>query len=352
MRRPVHDSAGMHALPTLLPHGAARRDDVTLATSSSSVTRWLADGDLVLPHPGVLALPDRARDWDVRARAATLWARGPLSHASALVHLGLLARDTGPIHVTVPADRWPRGSAGVLAHRTTLPMSVLHRPGPCAPVDEDRRPAPGTPRPAPPSSVAGSVTAGSPDALPVLGLARSLVDAWAWASSTRLNPRAAADMAVARHALIGAVRERRVDVAAIRTQSVLQRMHAGRRTLSLLLDLVDAGCESELEVFGVLHVLRLPSLPACTHQHELVVAGRRVRLDAAWPALRVAVELDGHRFHSSRADRERDMRRDTALAAAGWVVLRFSYARLTTDPEGCRREIELVLRRRAHELAA
>ncbi|SDO57141.1 hypothetical protein SAMN05660199_02188 [Klenkia soli] len=56
-------------------------------------------------------------------------------------------------------------------------------------------------------------------------------------------------------------------------------------------------------------------IPACTQQDEVGLSGRRVRLDAAWPDLRVAVELDGHRFHSSRVDRERDMRRDTALAA-------------------------------------
>ena len=56
-------------------------------------------------------------------------------------------------------------------------------------------------------------------------------------------------------------------------------------------------------------------------------------------AARVAVELDGAAFHGSREARERDLRRDTALAAAGWIVLRFSYARLIADPDGCRREI-------------
>jgi hypothetical protein len=42
------------------------------------------------------------------------------------------------------------------------------------------------------------------------------------------------DMAVARHALIGAVRERRAEVAAIRAESSLQRTHAGHRTLAQL----------------------------------------------------------------------------------------------------------------------
>ena len=91
-------------------------------------------------------------------------------------------------------------------------------------------------------------------------------------------------------------------------------------------------------------------MPPFVQQHRVGPAdGRSVFLDAAWPELRVAVELDGAAFHGSRDQRERDLRRDTALAALGWVVLRFSYRRLTTDPAGCRREIEAVLRRRLAE---
>jgi hypothetical protein len=115
-----------------------------------------------------------------------------------------------------------------------------------------------------------------------------------------------------------------------------------------LLDLIAGGCESELEIWGVTHVLPgTPQLPAPVQQYRIRLDdGRWVRLDAAYPEARVAVELDGAAFHGSRAARERDLRRDTALAALGWVVLRFSYARLVSDPEGCRREIEAVVRRR------
>jgi very-short-patch-repair endonuclease len=73
--------------------------------------------------------------------------------------------------------------------------------------------------------------------------------------------------------------------------------------------------------------------------------GRRILLDAC-PEARVDVELDGAAFHGSRAAREKDLRRDSALAVLGWVVLRFSYARLVSDPEGCRQEIEAVVRLR------
>ena len=122
----------------------------------------------------------------------------------------------------------------------------------------------------------------------------------------------------------------------------------GRAELRRLLDLIAGGCESELEIWGVTRVLPgPPHVPAWIQQLPIRLGdGRQVRLDAAYPEALVAVELDGAAFHGSRAARERDLRRDTALAALGWVVLRFSYARLVTDPEGCRREIEAVVRRR------
>jgi hypothetical protein len=302
----------VHALTDLLPHGAHRRDDVTLASSSSSVSRWLRDGDLVLALPGVVVLPDRAQEWDVRARAASLWARGPLSHLTALAAAGLTEPPPGPVHVTVPADRNPRGCPDVIVHRTTLPMGPTE----------------------------GLV----PARLPV---ARSLVDAWGWAHSPRRNPRAAREQPLVRRLVIEGVRRRDVRVPQLRAESARQLVSGGRVALEHLLDLVEGGCQSELEVFGVTHVLRIPGLPVPLQQHRVVLpTGRHVDLDAAYGEARVAVELDGAAFHGSAEDRERDTRRDAALAALGWVVLRFSYRRLTQDPAGCRADIEAVVRRR------
>ena len=141
------------------------------------------------------------------------------------------------------------------------------------------------------------------------------------------------------------MRARRISVGALRADSAAHRMHAGRSPLVELLDLIAGGCESELEIWGVTRVLPgPPRVPPPVQQHPVRLdGGRWVRLDAAYPDALVAVELDGAAFHGSRAARERDLRRDTALAALGWVVLRFSYARLIADPEGCRREIEAVV---------
>jgi hypothetical protein len=151
-----------------------------------------------------------------------------------------------------------------------------------------------------------------------------------------------------RQAVIECIRSRRAAIPELRTRSAPRSAHAGRQELDGLLDLLAGGCESELEIWGVTRVLPgPPDLPPWVQQHQVRLhEGRRIRLDAAYLEAQVAVELDGAAFHGSRAARERDLRRDTALAALGWVVLRFSYARLMADPDGCRREIEAVVRRR------
>jgi hypothetical protein len=300
----------VHQLSRLLPAGVARRDEVTAATSSSSVSRWLAGGDLVVLAPGVVALPERSAEWLVRARAATLYADGPLSHLTALAAAGLVPRTAGPAHVTVSPDRCPRDAPGVVVHRSGRRLVTIR----C-------------------------------DGIEVVEPTRSLVDAWAWAWAR--TGHAAAERPVVRQALIEGVRDRTTSAQALRRESDRRPRHAGRAVLAPLLDLLAGGCESELEIWGVLHVLRIPGLPPPVQQHRVRLAdGRHVDVDAAYLEAMVAVELDGAAFHGSREARERDLRRDTALATAGWVVLRFSYFRLVTDPEGCRREIEVVVRRR------
>src|SRR5689334_3808131 len=297
---------GVHRLAELLPDGLIDRSDLVAATSPSTVKRWIRAGDVVQLQPGVLCLPERAADWSARAHAATAWAAGPLSHMSALRAVGLVAVEEGPVHVTVPVARLPRGGSSVVVHRSDRRLVTVQRHG---------------------------FEAVAPE--------RSLVDAWAWAHSPRRNDRARAERPVVRQALIEAVRIREVRPSWVGRASNALGPHAGRAELAGLLDLVMSGCQSELEIWGVLQVLPGPPVvPRYVQQHRVLLPnGRRVELDAAYVEARVAVELDGAAFHGSREARERDLRKDTALAAAGWIVLRFSYARLMSDPEGCRREI-------------
>ena len=63
------------------------------------------------------------------------------------------------------------------------------------------------------------------------------------------------------------------------------------------------------------------NLPMPLRQYEVRVGGRSRYLDFAWPAVRVAVEVDGYRWHSSRGAWERDRARLRELRRAGWTVL-------------------------------
>jgi very-short-patch-repair endonuclease len=55
-------------------------------------------------------------------------------------------------------------------------------------------------------------------------------------------------------------------------------------------------------------------------------------VDALWPAARLVVELDGWAFHHHRAAFQRDRTRDANLQAAGYAVLRFTYADVAQRP--------------------
>ena len=57
-----------------------------------------------------------------------------------------------------------------------------------------------------------------------------------------------------------------------------------------------------------------------------------MRIDAAWPEQRLAVELDGWAYHHDRAAFEEDRARSARLTAAGWALLRFTHAQVVERP--------------------
>lgn len=72
-------------------------------------------------------------------------------------------------------------------------------------------------------------------------------------------------------------------------------------------------------------------------------SGSRFVLDFAWPAQRVAIEMDGRAHHSSDEAFERDRERQNQLHAAGWLLLRVTWRSLTADPPGTIAMIRRVL---------
>ncbi len=265
--------------------------------SRRTVGTWLTQGKLVRLRPGVFALPGRASHWRTRIAAALEQRQAVASHVTALALWDLIEHPPGPVHMTADLNRSGRGPAGVVLHRS---------PGI---VEEGRR-------------VQG---------LAVTSAERSVVDTWGMPNRVRRDD--------VRAAAITAVRRRLCLPRDLERELARRPRSAGRAELVRLITLLADGCQSELEIWGCLHVLRAPGMPPFVRQRRLVVAGQTLFLDAAYEEVKLAVEMDGAAWHGSRQQRERDIRRDALLATIGWQTLRFSYGRLTAAPHACRHDI-------------
>jgi hypothetical protein len=112
----------------------------------------------------------------------------------------------------------------------------------------------------------------------------------------------------------------------------------GRNGTGIAGEIIDArlltggGDTSELETRLTRLALRF-SLPSPTLQHEVWHAGRCVGvIDAAYPDLKLAIEVDGYEFHSSPEAFQHDRTRQNGLVALGWTVLRFTWADVVKHP--------------------
>ena len=78
---------------------------------------------------------------------------------------------------------------------------------------------------------------------------------------------------------------------------------------------------------------------------NVVVEGWTV--DALWRAERVVVELDGRDNHSSPGQIERDRRKELQLRAAGYVVVRYTWAQVALEPQVVMADLRAILSRPA-----
>lgn len=249
--------------------------------------RWVAIA------PGVVAVAGTAPTWRQRTLAAVL-AAGPgavASHTTAAALFGLSSCPFRSVEITVPRGR---------SHRSRL-----------ATVHESRH----LPR--------GDVT--TIDRIPVTRPARTLVDLAGCVPQ--------------------AVLEDAVDDALVRRLTTLARLkrratNDGRPGLPgsvLLQKVLRCWTEGEMaqEVAEMRLVRRLVAhgLPSPVLQHDIFDgAGRFVaRADAAYPDDKVAMELNGFRWHGTPRRYARDQARSRRLAALGWLVLPATPLDLTDD---------------------
>jgi very-short-patch-repair endonuclease len=268
--------------------------------SRSTVENWVRAGKLVRLRPGIFALPAAAPNWQVRLAAALHGREAVASHATALALWELLQHPPGPVHVTVDPSRSRRGSPGVVVHRSANAYGERRRV----------------------------------DGLAVSPVERAVVDAW--------RSPAPLERADIRAATITAVRRRLCAPRELDYELTRSTRLTARADLMSLVGLLADGCQSELEIWGCLHVLRAPGMPTFVQQRRVKVGSETFVLDAACEESMLAVEMDGAAWHGSRRQREADIRRDSLLATVGWQTLRFSFSRMTKSPDACRQDIRAV----------
>lgn len=284
--------------------GVAARDELLRAVPRHVLEHAVRAGQLTLAFPRTYVDSDRlAQPW-TRARAALTYA-GPasaLSHLTALAAWRLPAGDlTGPTHVTVPRQRRLQATRQIVVHR---------RCGFVAAVPE-------------------VVVRGG---LPTTQVERSVVDGWSvLPRQTRRAP------------VIAAVGDRRTTPERLCGTVATNLSLPGRAELLRLLNLLDRGCRSELELWGYEHVFAGPDMPNLERNVPVRLGNRTVYLDTYCRAARVNVELDGAAWRTSPADRERDARRDAALASIGIMVVRFTHNQLIGSPEQVRAQVRAIV---------
>ncbi len=82
-----------------------------------------------------------------------------------------------------------------------------------------------------------------------------------------------------------------------------------------------------------LRLVERANLPGVERQYRVRDRGRSIGVvDFAYPELRIAIEIDGYRWHSGRAPWERDLARRNLLTALGWSVIHITSTDLEQRP--------------------
>jgi predicted transcriptional regulator of viral defense system len=251
-----------------------------------AIEKATAIGRLHRLHRGVYAVGHERLGREGRHLAAVLACgkRAVLSHRSAAAWWGLLQTAQAQVDVTSPHGR--HGIAGVRRHQAR--------------------------------SLAAQDTT-THQGIPITSLARTLLDLAATVRPNRLERALAqAERALHDHAAIADVLSR---ANGHRGSAALTRATAQEPKLT----------RSELEVM-FLRLVRQAGLPE--PESNLPIAAldhQRLDPDFYWSTYGLVVETDGWETHRTRSAFRSDRRKDAALVASGWRVLRFTYEDVAYD---------------------
>lgn len=274
-----------------------------LGLSKAAITRGLASGRLHGLFRGVYTLLPLEALGPLAREQGALLAVGPhavLSHLSAAVVWGVRPPAASEVHVTVSRDRSGHARAGLRVHRTTKldPREIRLR-----------------------------------QRLRVTVPARLMLDL---ASSTPADE-------------LERMFDEALAMRILRTPEIRKMIerHPGHPGVSKVRAIVeDAGHARTLRSIAekrFLRLLRRSGLPL--PEVNARIAGFEV--DFLWRAQRLAIEIDGHDWHSSRRALERDHARDSRLQGLGVMVMRFTGRRLSREPEVVLVQVGVTLAQRA-----
>lgn len=264
-------------------HGVVSFDQLAAAgMSKATVYRRVAQGHLVVVHPGVFRHGAHGQSWPGRLLAACLSIDGLASHRSGARLWGAESIRGGIIEVTVDTGTASE-RPGVVVHRSSQldladPMVI--------------------------------------DGIPVTGPARTLLDLAA-VVPPRLLESAVDDLLRLRHTTWPELH------ASLLRHSVQGRNGCGRLR-ALLAERYDDG-PVPLSDWSRQAARRLVEhgLPAPALEHRVLdpTNGALVaQVDLAYPAQRVAIELQSKRWHLNHRSFEADPARWNCLTALGWQV--------------------------------
>jgi very-short-patch-repair endonuclease len=171
------------------------------------------------------------------------------------------------------------------------------------------------------------------DGIPITTVARTLLDLAATTRPERLEK-----------ALAQAEHLRLYDHRAITDAIGRANGHRGTAALARATAREPKWTRNDFEAH-FLQLVRDAELPEPLVNHPLDAPDHgQLRPDFHWPAHRLIVETDGWETHGTRAAFKIDRRKDAALTAAGYRVVRFSSDDLRDDPATVLRRLQQLLR--------
>ena len=278
---------------TLAQHGLLTTEQAIKALGPSRKSRWVTERRLVSVQPSVFRMAGAPETWHQALMAAALAADGVVSHRSAAELWGLI-EPAGYVEVSIARA----------SKRAVRPPAIVHR-------IKDLRPGLAVDR----------------QGLRLTDPVRTVIDlglVLPWWS--------------VRAALGRGLSTRLFQLADIQSlRDALGR--PGRNGTGVVRDILEGNLliltkeQSQLETrFG--RLARRYGLPDLTLQYEVWDKGRFVaRPDAAYPELKLAIEIDGFAHHSSPDAFQHDRTRQNRLVALGWTVLRFTWNDIVKRPE-------------------